>query len=52
MSHLETLVQRMTNASALDEDSEICEKKTELHPRSEFPGCLEVQMPELSLLLS
>ena len=27
MSHLETLVQRMTNASALDEDSEICEKK-------------------------
>ena len=51
MSHLETLVQRMTSASALDEESEICEK-TELYPRSKFPGCLEVQMPELSLLLS
>ena len=48
VSHLETLVQRMTCASDLDEDSEICEK-TELQPR---PGCLEVQMPELSLLLS
>ena len=32
MSHLETLVQRMTSASALDEESEICEK-----PRTSSP---------------